>query len=228
MLGNRIRGTQTRRLRLYLKGLSVPTNTDQGLADTLLSPQVLLTFIICVILASVIVWLMSAWQRRQRNHALAEQRAHQESAIERLVDSIADDKQQLLAEYEQRVRERDQRIAALEGEVSRLRDRLSSSGVLGLFGGKPRDVVSALLLENEQLHELLSTKQTQLRDMVADMTDKLMKTMDQQAEDNARAIRYKQALLSAFLQQEEARQLINRLVNEGKLKPEPRELPPTT
>ena len=142
---------------------------------------------------------------------------------------MADDKEQLVKEYEQRVRERDQRIAALESEVSRLRDRLSSSGVLGLFGGKQRDVVSALLLENEQLHELLSTKQTQLRDMVADMTDKLMKTMDQQVEDNARAIRYKQALLSAFLQQEEARQLINRLVSEGKLtKPELPALPPAS
>ncbi len=210
----------------------MPASADQELATTLLSPQVLLTVIICAVLAGVIIWLVSTWQRRQRNRALAEQRAHQEGAIERLIDSVADDKQQLIAEYEQRLRERDQRITTLESEVSRLRDRMSSSGVLGLFGGKQRDVVSALLLENEQLHELLSAKQTQLRDMVADMGQKLTQAMDQQAADNARAIRYKQALLSAFLQQEEARQLINRLVNEGKLKPEsesePRKLPPTT
>jgi hypothetical protein len=203
----------------------VPTNANPGVAAMLFSPPVLLTFIACALLAGVVVWLVSAWQRRQRSRALAEQREHQEGAIERLVDAVANDKEQLISEYEHRLRERDQRIATLEGETGRLRDRLTSSGILGLFGGKQRDVVSALLLENEQLHELLATKQSQLRDMVAEMTDKLLKTLDQQAEENARAIRYKQALLSAFLQQQEARDLIGRLVSEGKLKIEPLELP---
>ncbi|NLG26641.1 MAG: inorganic phosphate transporter [Chloroflexi bacterium] len=195
----------------------MPQASDQGFIATLFSPPVLLTFIVCAALAGVIIWLLISWQRRQRRTALAEQREHQESAIERLIDSVADDKEQLVREYEERIRERDQRVSALESEVGRLRDRLSSSGVLGLFGGRQRDVVSALLLENEQLHELLATKQGQLRDMVADMSAKLMDALDQQADDNARAIRYKQALLSAFLQQQEARELINRLVAEGKL-----------
>lgn len=207
----------------------MPTNTETGVASTLFSPPVLITFIVCALLAGLIIWAVAAWQKRQRRQALAEQRAHQESAIERLIDSVADDKEQLIKEYEQRVKERDQRITVLEGEVARLRDRLSSSGVLGLFGGKQRDVVSALLLENEQLHELLSTKQVQLRDMVADMNSRLMATMDQQAQDNERAIRYKQALLSAFLQQDEARTLINRLIAEGKLaNSEPPALPPSS
>jgi len=203
--------------------------SDAEITNTLFSPPVLITFIVCALLAGMIVWAVAAWQKRQRRQALAEQRTHQESAIERLIDSVADDKEQLIKEYEQRIKERDQRISVLEGEVARLRDRLSSSGVLGLFGGKQRDVVSALLLENEQLHELLSTKQVQLRDMVADMNSRLMATMDQQVEDNERAIRYKQALLSAFLQQDEARTLINRLIAEGKLaSPEPPALPPSS
>jgi len=206
----------------------MPVNSDQGVVATLLSPPVLLTFIVCAALAGLIIWLLSVRQRTVRNRALAEQRAHQESAIERLIDSVTDDKEQLVRDYEQRLRERDNRISELEAEVGRLRERLTSSAVLGLFGGKQRDVVSALLLENEQLHELLHTKQTQLRDMVVDMTNKLTATMDQQAEDNARAIRYKQALLSAFLQQEETRQLMNRLISEGKVKAEPSELPPST
>ncbi len=204
-------------------------NADQGITATLFSPPVLVTFIICAFLAALALWLASTWQKRQRRQALAEQRAHQESAIERLIDSIADDKEQLVRDYEQRIKERDQRIAALEAEASRLRDRLSSAGVLGLFGGKQRDVVSALLLENEQLHELLSTKQVQLRDMVSEMNDRLMATIDQQVQENERAIRYKQALLSAFLQQEEARTLMNRLLAEGKLtSTEPPALPPSS
>lgn len=204
----------------------MPQASDQGFVATLFSPPVLLMFIVCAVLAGVVIWLSISWQRRQRRIALAEQREHQESAIERLIDSVADDKEQLVREYEGRIRERDQRISTLESEVGRLRDRLSSSGVLGLFGGKQRDVVSALLLENEQLHELLATKQVQLRDMIADMSAKLLDAMDQQADENARAIRYKQALLSAFLQQQEARDLINRLVAEGKLTQHGADAPP--
>jgi Skp family chaperone for outer membrane proteins len=185
---------------------------SQGLLPALLSPQVLGTFIVCAFLAGVIIWLVSLWQRRQRERALQQQRQHQEAAIGRLLDSVADDKEEIIAEYEARLSDRDERIAALEREASRLRDRLTSSGILGLFGGKQREAVSALLLENEQLHELLADKQEQLRDLMTDMTQKLLERIDDQARETARAVRYKQALLSAFLQHEEARRLLDQMI----------------
>lgn len=179
------------------------------------SPPVLLTFILCAVLAGIVIWLVGAWQRKQRTSALAEQRNQQEATIQRLLDSLAQDKEKLIAEYEARLQERDERILTQERELNRLRDRLSSSGVLGLFGGRQRDIVSALLLENEQLHELLAQKQDQLRDLMADMTTKLVERLDEQARESAQAVRYKQALLSAFLQQEDARRALDRFVAQG-------------
>jgi len=191
--------------------------TAPTFADTLLSPPVLLTFIVCALAAGVIIWLVSGIHRRQREHLLADQRTHQEATLQRLLDSVADDKEEIIAEYEGRLRERDLQVAALEREVARLRDRLGSSGLLGLFGGRQRDVVGALLLENEQLHELLAKKQEQMREMMADMTGKLMDRIDEQAQDSARAVRYKQALLSAFLEHEETRRLLDSMIAEGKI-----------
>lgn len=191
--------------------------TTLTFADTLLSPPVLLTFIVCALLAGIIIGFINGMHRRQRERLLADQRAHQEATLQRLLDTVADDKDEIVAEYEARLRERDLQVAALEREVMRLRDRLSSSGLLGLFGGRQRDVVSALLLENEQLHELLAKKQEQMRDMMADMTAKLMERIDEQAQESARAVRYKQALLSAFLQHEETRRLLDSMIAEGKI-----------
>jgi hypothetical protein len=97
-----------------------------------------------------------------------------------------------------------------------------------MFGSnRQRDVITALLLENEQLHELLTQRQTELRDMMADMSSKLVDRMDAQAQDNARAVRYKQALLSAFLEREETRQLLNNMIARGDLSTDAqvRELP---
>lgn len=185
--------------------------------DILLSPPVLLTFIVCALIAGVIIWFLNGVHRRQRERLLADQRAHQEATLQRLLDTVAEDKDEIVAEYERRLRERDQQVTALEREVARLRDRLSSSGLMGLFGGRQRDVVSALLLENEQLHELLAKKQEQMRDLMADMTTKLMDRIDEQAQESARAVRYKQALLSAFLQHEETRRLLDSMIAEGKL-----------
>jgi len=178
---------------------------------------VLLTFIVCALIAGVIIWVLNGLHRRQRERLLADQRVHQEATLQRLLDTVAQDKDEIVAEYERQLRERDQQIAALEREVARLRDRLSSSGMLGLFGGRQRDVVSALLLENEQLHELLAKKQEQMRDMMADMTGKLMDRLDEQAQESARAVRYKQARLSAFLQHEETRRLLDSMIAEGKI-----------
>ena len=192
---------------------------SQSSLPAVLSPQVLATFIVCATLAGLAIWLVSAWQRRQRDRALRQQRQHQEAAIERLLDSVAQTKEETIAEYEARLRERDERIAALERETSRLRDRLTSSGILGLFGGKQREAVSALLLENEQLHELLADKQVQLRDLMADMTQKLMERIDEQARETARAVRYKQALLSAFLQHEDARRLLDQMIAGSRVPP---------
>lgn len=184
---------------------------------TVFSAPVLVTFIVCAAIFGAAAWLMSAWHRRQRDRLLADQRTYQEATVQRLLDSVSDDKDQVIAEYEARLRERDAQIAALEGSVARLRDRLSSSGILGLFGGKQRDVVGALLLENEQLHELLLEKQEQLRHSLADMTSQMLDRMDEQTRATAQAVRYKQALLSAFLQQEEARQMLDRLLADGRL-----------
>lgn len=195
----------------------VSGEAGQSFWNQLLSPPVLVTFIVCLLFAGVVIWLVSAWQRRQRNVALAEQRESQEATIKRLLDSLARDKEEVIADYEARLRERDERIAALEREVARLRERATSSGLLGLFGGKQRDVLSALLLENEQLHELLAQKQEQLRELMTDMTQKLLARLDEQAQESARAVRYKQALLSAFLQHEEARRVLDRLIAEGKV-----------
>lgn len=199
-------------------------NEGQSLVSILLSPPVLLTFIVCAALAGVIIWLVHMWQRRRHNAALEEQRRQQEATIARVLDSVAQDKDNLIAEYEARLRERDARIATLEQEVSRLRERLSSTGLLGLFGGKQREVIGALLLENEQLHEILAAKQEELRDLMSDMMNKLMARIEEQARENARAVRYKQALLSAFLQREEAQRLLDKMIpqiqGEGEKPPE--------
>ena len=157
---------------------------------------------------------------------LAQQRTQQEGTIERLLSSFGADKEQLLRDQEALVAQREIRIAALERENARLRDRLTSSGLLGVFSGGKREVVSALLLENEQLHELLAQKQEQMRDLMADMTGRLMDRFDEQAQESARAVRYKQALLSAFLQQQETRQLLDRLIADGKVEPTPPASPP--
>lgn len=195
--------------------------------SVLLSPPVVITIVICLIVVAALLWLVALLGRRQRDRALAQQRLNQETTLERVLDSMTNDKEQVVADYEARLREKEERITALEREVERLRDRLSSSGVLGLFGGRQRDAVSALLLENEQLHELLTRQQQQFRDMMAETTERLLQRIDDGIQESAKAIRYKQALLSAFLQQEEARHLLDRMIAEGKLAPSeaPQELP---
>jgi len=191
--------------------------SEQTFLQTLISPPVLLTFIACAALAALAIWLYDKLQRRRHEGGLSQQRAHQEVTIQRLLDSVADDKEQVIGEYETRIQAKDRQIAALEREIARLKDRLSSSGVLGLFGGKQRDVISALLLENEQLHELLTQKQEQMRDLMENMTGQLLARLDEQAQESARAVRYKQALLSAFLQQEDTKRLLDTFVQQGKL-----------
>ena len=183
-----------------------------------------------IVLAAIVIWVLNYVQHRHRGQALGEQRTLQEATIERLMDSVAQDKRKLIADYEARMLEQQNRITVLEQETSRLRDRLTSSGILGLFGGKQRDVVGALLLENEQLHELLARKQEDLRALMGDMTDKLLTRMDEQAQESAQAVRYKQALLSAFLQQEEVRRMFDQMIVQGKVsedKEQPKQLPPS-
>ena len=199
---------------------------ETTLAQAIFSPPVLLTFLVCLLLAAVGIWLALWWQRRSRDRLLTQQRMQQEGTIERLLSSFGADKEQLVREQEALVAQRDVRVAMLERENARLRDRLTSSGLLGVFTGGKREVVSALLLENEQLHELLAQKQEQMRDLMADMTGRLMDRFDEQAQESARAVRYKQALLSAFLQQQETRQLLDRLIADGKVEPTPPASPP--
>lgn len=196
-------------------------SAEQSFVDVLLSPSVVVTFFFCVLAAGVVIWLVSAVQRRGRERALRQQRGGQEATIERLLDSVAKDKEEIIADYESQLRETQARISSLEKETARLRDRLSSSGLLSLFGGRQRDAVGALLLENEQLHELLAQKQEQLRDMMADMSQKLVERLDEQAKQSARGVRYKQALLSAFLQHDEARRLLDQMLADGRVGTQP-------
>ncbi len=198
------------------------------LTEVIFSPPVLITIIVLAILAGVLLWVRGLLAARREQRLLAEQRRQQEATVERLLEATSLDKQRMLTEYEAQIKERDARIAELERQVERLRDRLTAGGVIGVFGGnRQRDAISALLLENEQLHELLAKKQEQLRELMADMTGKLMERLDEQAEESARAVRYKQALLSTFLEREETRALLNRMLTDGGLvqEGEVRELP---
>jgi len=186
----------------------------------LLDPKVLLTFLATAAVAGVIIWLVSLTTTRRQEKLLAGQRTQQEGTINRLFDSLAADKEKMAREYEETLAEREARIAALDKEIGRLRDRAAGSGLLGLFGRSQREGISALLLENEQLHEQLARQQEEMRDLVGDLTGKLMDRVERQYQETTRAVRYKQALLSTFLQQEEARQLLDRLLAEGRLGPE--------
>ena len=191
-----------------------------GLWEVLLDPRVLVTFIVCVILGALILWIVNLASNRKYAHALEEQRRQQESAVTRILDSVAKTKDELIADYEAQLQKREQQIAALEKDNKRLKDRVAQGGLLGMFGGGQREVISALLLENEQLHELLAQKQGQLRDVIQDMSEKLVNRLDEQLQESAHAIRYKQVLLSGFLQQEEARRLLDRFIAEGRLSPQ--------
>lgn len=193
--------------------------------EILLDPRVLVTFIICAFLGILGVWLALALSRRQHEKTLTDQRRQQEEAVSRILDSFAEDKDEIVADYETRLKEQEGHIALLEKENARLKERLAQGGFLGMFGGRQRDVISALLLENEQLHEILAQKQEQLRELLADLTGKLLDRLDEQVAESTRAIRYKQVLLSAFLQQEEARSLLDRLIAEGRLSPAETKLP---
>ena len=190
-----------------------------SLTDALLDPRVLVTFIICAFLGAVAVWATLAINNRKHKRALTDQRHQQESAVSRILDSVAKSKDEIIADYEAQLGERGRRVAFLEKESKRLKDRVAQGGLLGMFGGSQRQVVSSLLLENEQLHELLAQKQEQLRDTVEDLSVKLVNRLDEQVRESTNAIRYKQVLLSAFLQQDEARHLLDRLIAEGRLAP---------
>jgi hypothetical protein len=188
--------------------------------DILLDPKVLVTFLITAIIAGVIIWLLLFTARRRQEQLLAGQRTHQEATISRLFDSLAADKAKLAQDYEATIADREARIAALEKEIARLRDRGAGGGLLNLFGRGQREAVSALLLENEQMHEQLAQQQAEMRDLVGDLTDKLMDRLERQYQESSRAVRYKQALLSNFLQQDEARQLLDKMLADGRLGPD--------
>ncbi len=184
-----------------------------------LTMQVLVTLLICLVMAVIAVMLVLWWQHRLRDRLLAQQRSQQEGTVDRLLGSFGNDKEELLREHQEQLAAKEARIVELERVNARLRDRLTSSGIAGLFGSGRREVVSALLLENEQLHELLTQKQEQMREMMGDLTQRLMDRLDEQTRESARAVRYKQALLSAFLQQQETQQLLDRLLADGQVRP---------
>ncbi len=185
--------------------------------DILLDTRVLVTFIICAILGGLAVWAAVTMTKRRYDKSLTDQRHQQEEAVSRILDSFSKSKDEIIADYEAQISELRQQASSQEKEIKRLKDRVAQGGLLGLFGGGQREVISSLLLENEQLHELLSQKQEQIRDLMQDMTGKLLDRLDEQVQENAKAIRYKQVLLSAFLQQEEARKLLDRFLADGRL-----------
>lgn len=190
--------------------------------DILLDTRVLVTFIICAALGALAVWIALAINNRRHRREINEQRQQQEAAVTRILDSAAMTKDEMIADYEKQLGALQRQIAELEKESKRLKDRVAQGGILGMFGGQQRQVISSLLLENEQLHELLAEKQEQLRDLMQDMTTRLVDRLDEQTKESAKAIRYKQVLLSAFLQQDEAQQLLDRLIAEGRLSPSER------
>jgi len=178
---------------------------------------VLVTVLVCMALTGLIIWYLGARQRRQTRRQLSTQREQQEEALDRVLRATAQDDEKMVNDYEIQIAALDERIQTLESENARLRDRLASSGVMGLFGGRQKESVSALLLENEQLHELLAAQQAQMAKTVRDMSDRWVSQIEQQAQESARAVRYKQALLSAFLQQRETRQLLDGMLAGDKL-----------
>ena len=188
--------------------------------DVLLDPKVFLTFLATAVLAGLIIWIMSLTSRRRLQGSMDSQRRQQEGTVNRLFDSLAADKENIVREYEETIAAKDAEIVTLKREVARLRDRVTQGGLMSLFGKGQREAVSALLLENEQLHEQLALQQGETRDLVGDLTGKLMDRMEKQYQESARAVRYKQALLSNFLQQEEAQQLLDRMLSEGRLGPD--------
>lgn len=185
--------------------------------EVLLDPKVLVTFIVTAALAGVIIWALSLVQRGRLSSVMSGQRQEQEGTVSRLLSSMAEDKEKLVRQYEAELAGRDARIAVLEKDNERLKDRVTQGGLLNLFGKGQREAISALLLENEQLHELVARQQEELRAMVGDLTGKLLDRLDRQYQESSRAVRYKQALLSSFLQQEEARQLLDRMLADGRL-----------
>ena len=188
--------------------------------DILLDPKVFLTFLATAVVAGLIIWIISLTNRRRLEGAMSSQRRQQEGTVNRLFDSLAADKEKIVREYEETIAAKDAEIVALKREVTRLRDRVTQGGLMSLFGKGQRDAVSALLLENEQLHEQLTRQQGETRELVGDLTTKLMDRMERQYQESAHAVRYKQALLSNFLQQEEARQLLDQMMAEGRLGPD--------
>jgi hypothetical protein len=187
--------------------------------EVLLDPKVFLTFLATAVVAGLIIWAVAATGRRRLERSLGQQRSQQETTLQRVLSSLEDDKEKVARKYEEEISARDARLAGLEREVARLRDRTTAGGFLSLFGRGQREGISALLLENEQLHEQLARQQEEMRDLVGDLTGKLMDRLERQYEESSRAVRYKQALLSNFLQQEEARQLLDRMLNEGRISP---------
>jgi hypothetical protein len=185
--------------------------------EILLDPRVFLTFLATAVVAGLIIWIISLTNRRRLEGAMGDQRRQQEGTVNRLFDSLAADKEKVVREYEETLAAKDAEIATLKREVARLRDRVTQGGLMSLFGKGQREAVSALLLENEQLHEQLTLQQGETRDLVGDLTGKLMDRMERQYQESARAVRYKQALLSNFLQQEEAQELLDRMLSEGRL-----------
>lgn len=188
--------------------------------EVLLDPKVFLTFLATAVVAGLIIWIISLANRSRLERSMSDQRRQQEGTVNRLFDSLASDKEKVVREYEETIAEKDAQIAALKREIVRLRDRVTQGGLMSLFGKGQREAVSALLLENEQLHEQLALQHGETRDLVGDLTGKLMDRMEKQYQESSRAVRYKQALLSNFLQQEEARQLLDHMLAEGRLGPD--------
>jgi len=188
--------------------------------EILLDPRVFLTFLATAVVAGLIIWIISLTNRRRLENSMSTQRRQQEGTVNRLFDSLASDKEKIVREYEETIADKDRQIVTLKREIARLRDRVTQGGLMSLFGKGQREAVSALLLENEQLHEQLALQHGETRELVGDLTTKLMDRMEKQYQESSRAVRYKQALLSNFLQQEEARQLLDRMLADGRLGPD--------
>ena len=65
-------------------------DSSPTLIDTLLSPPVLLTFIVCALIAGIIIWILNGFHRRQRERLPDDQRIQQEATLQSLLDTVAE------------------------------------------------------------------------------------------------------------------------------------------
>ena len=175
--------------------------------STVFSAPVLVTFIVCAAIFGAAAWLMSAWQRRQRDKLLADQRTYQEATVQRLpIPSLTIGPGD--CEIQARLREQDAisalrerrppaRPAVLLGRTSCWRQAARRGG-----GASWRTTTTSYSWGGS-CHSL------------ADMTTQMLDRMDEQTRATAQTVQYSRPC--RLPPAEEARQMLDRLLADGRL-----------